>query len=230
MKRPPSTPLIFALIVLLLAAAAMAGGAVETLRETLAGHPLPSAPGEYAQQGAAPPPAPDPVQAPAPQPSNLVFDPERLQGARDALQAMPGLQGKSLRIYRGINVYGDGRINLDLIDPDVAGNVDSYHFANDAWRKGEPVNLHRMGSLFNLQDNSAALDDIDFTAVARVAKALQEQRVTVMATPEEVDYVYLVIRSNARLSWRPDEVHGDRRSISLTFDKAGTLLKVAEKN
>lgn len=230
MKRPPSTALIFVLTVLLLAAAALAGGGLDTLRETLAGQPLSGAPDEYTRQAAAASPAPEPVPAPASRPSNLVFDTERLQAARDALEAMPALQGKSLRIYGGINVYGDGRINLDLIDPDVAGNVDSYHFADGAWRKGEPVNLHRMGSLFNLQDNSAALDDIDFTAVARVAKALQEQRETVMATPEKVDYVYLVIRSNARLSWRPDEVHGDRRSIILTFDKAGTLLKVAEKN
>ncbi|AWH20774.1 MULTISPECIES: hypothetical protein [Stenotrophomonas] len=235
MNRPPSTPGIFALVVLALVAGAAACGGLQTLRETVAGYALmhaPATPQRYDAAAleplsalAAPAAEPEPIAPP----SNLVRDSARLQAARDALQAMPGLSGKPLTVFRSINVYGDGRINLELVDPDVPSHVDSYHFQHGYWRKGDPVNPQRMAPTYTLRNSSAPLQDIDFTAVARVAQALQEQRNVLMRQPGEVDYVYLIIRKGARLSWRPDEVDGDRETVRLHFDAGGNLLDVATK-
>ncbi|MGE8240176.1 MAG: hypothetical protein ACN6OL_07830, partial [Stenotrophomonas indicatrix] len=133
MKRPVSTPLVFAGVVLALAGAATAGGALQTVNATLRGAAS-TMPADAMQQPpweqplrttaiATPRAAPEPMQLPGRTRSNLLLDAERLQAARQALEAMPGLAGERLVVFHSIHFHDDGRIDIDLVDPQQPGHV-----------------------------------------------------------------------------------------------------------
>jgi hypothetical protein len=231
MKQPPSTRLVFSMVLLVLAGVAVAGGALQTLGETM-GHsvqadrlppfvssqppreqPASLAPGVTVPAG--------PQPAPIPTRSNRLFDADHLLAARQALEELPALAGHRLTVFHSIHFYDDGRINLDLVDPQQPSRVDSYHFERGQWRKGDPVNPQRFAPTITLRRSSTALANIDFEAVPRVAQALQAQRNALMGTPGEVGHVYVIVRKGGTLAWLPDEVTGDRQSAHLSFDAQG---------
>ncbi|HDS1578980.1 TPA: hypothetical protein QEL15_001023 [Stenotrophomonas maltophilia] len=233
MKRPPSTRRVFSLVLLVLAGAATAGGALQTIGETL-GHSPPL--GRSPAADAAPPSRekptslaalPDPQPIAMPERNNRLFDADYLQAARQALEQLPALAGQRLTVFHSIHFYDDGRINLDLVNPQQPGHVDSYHFERGQWRKGNPVNPQRFAPTISLQRSSTALANIDFDAVPRVAQALQEQRNALQNPASEVGHVYVIVRKAGKLAWLPDEVAGDRQSARLQFDAQGTLRKVS---
>jgi len=246
--KTPSTPQLFTIVLLVLTGLAFAGGAWQTIVQTLeagprmatatdaparprplqtpiAQHPRPSDDEAAATQ---PPSAPTPALPPEPR-GNLLFDRERLLAAKAALQALPGLEAGDLRVFHSIHFYDDGRINIQLVDPGQPTYVDEYHFKDDAWQKGEPVNPQRMSPLITVQANSAPLDRINFEAVQRVAVALQEQRDALMREPKQVDHVYLIVSKGGRLRWLPDDVAGDRETVSIGFDAQGNATGVQKR-
>ncbi|WP_164116807.1 hypothetical protein [Stenotrophomonas maltophilia] len=231
MKQPPSTRLVFSVVLLVLAGVAIAGGALQTLGETL-GHsvqadrlpPFVSSQAPREQPASLAPGvavAAGPQPAPIPARSNRLFDTDHLLAARQALEELPALAGHRLTVFHSIHFYDDGRINLDLVDPQHPSRVDSYHFERGQWRKGDPVNPQQFAPTITLRRSSTALANIDFEAVPRVAQALQAQRNALMGTPGEVGHVYVIVRKGGTLVWLPDEVAGDRQSARLSFDAQG---------
>ena len=231
MKRPPSTRGVFTLVLLVLAGAALSGGALRTISETL-GHSVEPdrQPPFVSQQASREQPVSHPVGSTTeaePQPAeiperrNHLFDAAYLLAARQALEQLPALAGHRLTVFHSIHFYDDGRINLDLVDPQQPAHVDSYHFEHGQWRKGDPVNPQRFGPSITLHRSSTALANVDFEAVSRVAQALQAQRNALMDTPGEVGHVYVIVRKGGTLVWLPDEVAGDRQSVRLSFDAQG---------
>lgn len=232
MKRPPSTRRVFSLVLLVLAGVAVAGGALGTIAETL-GHPLqpdrPPRPSESQpprEQADSLATAPGLQPDPMPHRSNRLFDSEYLLGARQALEQLPALSGHRLTVFHSIHFYDDGRINLDLVDPQQPDHVDSYHFERGQWRKGNPVNPQQFAPTISLHRSSTPLANIDFDAVPRVAKALQEQRNALQNPASEVGHVYVIVRKAGKLAWLPDEVAGDRESARLQFDAQGIARSV----
>lgn len=239
--KTPSTPQLFAIVLLVLAGLAIGGGAWRTVVQTLEAGPriasateAPARP-QQLQTSIAQPPRPSddgatetqPPSALPPEPrGNLLFDRERLLAAKAALQALPDFEARELHVFHSIHFYNDGRINTQLVDPGQPTYVDEYHFKDGAWQKGEPVNPQRMSPLITLQSNSAPLGKIDFEAVLRVATALQEQHDALMREPKEVDHVYLLIAKGGRLRWLPDDVAGDRETVSIRFDAHGNATGV----
>ncbi|MDY4338657.1 hypothetical protein SLW56_02535 [Xanthomonas sp. LF07-6] len=225
MKTPP-TPVVFAGVVLLLGGLAFAGGAWDTVRATLqaagpgAALQAPSKP----QSLAVPTPtarAADTAPAPTPAPrGNLLFDPQRLRAARQALADLPALQGHDLRVFHAVHFYDD-RIGLELLDPAQPDHVDEYSFHDEAWHKDAPVNPRMFGPFLKPATDTAALQDIDFEGAYRVATALQEQGEALQAEPKKVDHVYVLVGRRGRLRWMPDGVEGDRVSVGIEFDAQG---------
>lgn len=223
MKRPPSTRRVFSLVLLVLAGVAVAGGALGTIAETL-GHPMqpdrpprPSASQPPREQADSLATAPGLQPALMPERSNRLFDSEYLLGARQALEQLPALSGHRLTVFHSIHFYDDGRINLDLVDPQQPNHVDSYHFERGQWRKGNPVNPQQFAPTISLQRSSTPLANIDFDAVPRVARALQEQRNALQNPASEVGHVYVIVRKGGKLVWLPDEVViANRCACSLT--------------
>ncbi|WP_022973189.1 hypothetical protein [Xanthomonas maliensis] len=76
---------------------------------------------------------PDPDTGP--QPDNLLFDRERLLAALLALLALPSLAGRDVRVFHAIHAYDDGRIKLELLDPERPEAVDEYTFKNGVWKR-----------------------------------------------------------------------------------------------
>lgn len=235
MKQPPSTRLLFSLVLLVLAGVAVAGGAMQTIGETL-GHsaqrdrlPAPIGTQPSREKPASLAPIPDPRPAPIPERNNHLFDADYLQAARQALEQLPGLAGQRLTVFHSIHFYDDGRINLDLVDPQQPTHVDSYHFERGQWRKGNPVNPQQFAPTISLQRSSTPLASIDFDAVPRVARALQEQRNALQNPASEVGHVYVIVRKAGKLVWLPDEVAGDRESVRLQFDAQGTLRGIGRR-
>lgn len=236
MKQPPSTHTVFLVLLLVLAGVAVAGGALQTISETL-GHSVqpdrlpPSVPSQSPREQPAslvPSPAAFPAAstAAAPERNNRLFDSDYLLAARQALEQLPALAGQRLTVFHSIHFYDDGRINLDLVDPQQPGHVDSYHFERGQWRKGNPVNPQQFAPTISLQRSSTSLASIDFEAVPRVAQALQEQRNALQNPASEVGHVYVIVRKGGKLVWLPDDVAGDRESVRLQFDAQGTLRGV----
>lgn len=232
MKTPP-TPPVFAGVVLLLSGLAFAGGAWDTIRATLqAGSRLQAAAPAAAMQApstpqslaAVPPPtAPaadtEPEPTPAPR-GNLLFDPQRLRAARQALAGLPALQGHELRVFHAVHFY-DNRIGLELLDPAQPDHVDEYSFHDETWHKDAPVNPRMFGPFLKPANDTAALQDIDFEGAYRVATALQEQGQALQAEPKKVDHVYVLVGRRGRLRWMPDGVEGDRITVGIAFDAQG---------
>lgn len=224
--KTPSTPLVFAGVVLLLGGLAFAGGAWDTIRATLQA----TGPGAALQSPSKPQslavPTPtaraadtEPEPTPAPR-GNLLFDPQRLRAARQALADLPDLQGHDLRVFHAVHFY-DNRIGLELLDPAQPDHVDEYSFHDEAWHKDAPVNPRMFGPFLKPATDTAALQDIDFEGAYRVATALQEQGQALQAEPKKVDHVYVLIGRRGRLRWMPDGVEGDRVSVGIEFDAQG---------
>ena len=142
---------------------------------------------------------------------------------------MPALSGHRLTVFHSIHFYDDGRINLDLVDPQQPTHVGSYHFERGQWRKGNPVNPQQFAPTISLQRSSTSLASIDFEAVPRVAQALQEQRNALQNPASEVGHVYVIVRKGGKLVWLPDEVAGDRESVRLQFDAQGNARGVSRQ-
>jgi len=235
MKQPPSTRLVFSLVLLVLAGAAVAGGGLQTISETLGysvqSDRLPAAAiaQPLREKPAALAPFPEPQQIAIPERSNRLFDADYLQAARQALEQLPALAGQRLTVFHSIHFYDDGRINLDLVDPQQPIHVDSYHFERGKWRKGNPVNPQQFAPTISLQRSSVPLANIDFDAVPRVAQALQEKRNALQNPASEVGHVYVVVRKAGKLVWMPDEIAGDRESVRLQFDAQGALRDVSRR-
>nr|WP_313288871.1 hypothetical protein [Stenotrophomonas pavanii] len=235
MKQPPSTSVVFSAVLLVLAGAAVAGGALQTISETL-GHsvqadsasaPIAMPPARARPASLAPMTEPRPPLVP--ERNNRLFDADYLLAARQALEQMPALAGHRLTVFHSIHFYDDGRINLDLVDPQQPTHVDSYHFERGQWRKGDPVDPQRFAPTITLRRSSTALANIDFEAVPRVAQALQAQRNALMGTPGDVGHVYVIVRKGGTLAWLPDEVAGDRQSARLSFDAQGQPGNVSHR-
>ena len=239
MKQPPSTRTVFLVLLLVLAGVAAAGGAAQTISETLGYSVQPDRlpPSVWSQSpreqpaSLVPSPAPFPAAstAAAPERNNRLFDADYLQAARQALEQLPALAGQRLTVFHSIHFYDDGRINLDLVDPQQPTHVDSYHFERGQWRKGNPVNPQQFAPTISLQRSSTPLANVDFDAVPRVAKALQEQRNALQNPASEVGHVYVIVRKAGRLVWLPDEVAGDRESVRLQFDAQGNARGVSRQ-
>ena len=54
---------------------------------------------------------------------NFLEDPQALAAAEAALHQIPELKGKQIRMYGDMHMYDDGRILLQVQDPDTLQNV-----------------------------------------------------------------------------------------------------------
>ncbi|WP_303638358.1 hypothetical protein [Stenotrophomonas tuberculopleuritidis] len=225
MTWPVSSPRAFAVVLLVLAGAAAAAAALHTLDAPLqaSAPPVQRAPGARWEGASAAVVPATPRYLTAPLRANLLLDRDRLQAARLALENLPGLAGHRLTVFHSIHFHDDGRINLELVDPQRAGHVDRYHYERGTWRKGDPVDPHRFAPTISLSRSSTALASIDFDAVPRFTQAVQERRRARMRTPAGVSHVQVIVRKGGRLLWLPDDVADDLQTEGRRNDDRPSL-------
>lgn len=121
-------------------------------------------------------------------PENFLADAATLQKAEDALKTLPHFAGKKLNVFQSVHFYGDGRINIELQNPDQTTHIDSYKFKNDKWSEPQPVQISGDGKL---KDNLTPLDDIKFATVAHIYKNYKEQAANVTGgLDKDLTHVY----------------------------------------
>ena len=71
--------------------------------------------------------------------SNFLSDSARLASAQKALLELPEFQGKNPKFLSDIHFYDDGRVNIDIQDPQKPENIDTYGYDDGEWKEPVPV-------------------------------------------------------------------------------------------
>ena len=137
---------------------------------------------------------------------NLLEDPEQLRKAKESLQAL--FPEKSLKIYPPHIYFEDDRIRLQLLDPDIPGNIDWYYYqtADSSWHKEEPVKTS-----VHIQRNPIALSQVDFRVAPRILEQLKVKA-------EEIEGAELPTTVYFTFNRSPWYWHGDIRGARSDYD------------
>ena len=144
---------------------------------------------------------------------NLLEEPEQLLKAKESLQAL--FPEKSLQIYPPHIYFEDDRIRLQLLDPDIPGNIDwyYYHTADSAWHKEEPVKTS-----VHIKRIPIALDAIPF----EVAQVVYEQ---LKVKSEEIEGAELPTTVYFTINRKPwywhTDIRGSRSDYAFETDVNG---------
>ncbi|MBU3122396.1 hypothetical protein [Sinomicrobium weinanense] len=74
-------------------------------------------------------------------PLPLTGDPEALKEAEESLRNLPEFRGKTIYVHRIIYFYDDGRIHLQIQNPDNPEYADMYRYGDGQWQDAQPVRL-----------------------------------------------------------------------------------------
>ncbi|MBX9450101.1 MAG: hypothetical protein KL787_10455 [Taibaiella sp.] len=156
----------------------------------------------------------------AQQSDNFLTDAAALQKAEDELKALPKFNGKEVRVFQNVHFYNDGRIMIELQDPDKPENIDHYEYANGKWGEPQPVQISGDG---NMKDNTTPLNDIKFAAVATVAKNWNEKAAAIEGVePLSMVYFFLNVMRGDRY-WNANTINGTREKYNITFNMDGSV-------
>lgn len=154
---------------------------------------------------------------------NILNNADALKKAEEALKNLPNLKGKDIRVFQDIHFYGDGRIMLDIQDPNNPNNVDNYVFRNGVWEAPQPVQIYGDG------DMSANMFSMSqFPSVAKIYKQLEDK-------PKEIegakisDHVYgtlSVIHQEVKVNTNID---GTREKWLGYFKPDGSLIEFKKR-
>ena len=114
------------------------------------------------------------LQEDVPQVINLFEAGDKLDTIQQQLQDM--FPGKSVQVYPPHIYFQPKEIRLQLVDPDIADNIDwySYKAETGAWSKGDPVKI----SMSRISDN-LPLEAVRFSVLTPVYHQLLEKTETV---------------------------------------------------
>ena len=156
----------------------------------------------------------------AQQSGNFLTDVTALQKAEAELKALPKFSGKEVNVFQNVHFYNDGRIMIELQDPDKPENIDHYEYANGKWGEPQPVQISGDG---NMKDNTTPLNDIQFATVATVARNWNEKAAAVEGVePLSMVYFFLNVMSGERY-WNANTINGTREKYHITFNMDGSV-------
>lgn len=153
---------------------------------------------------------------------NLLADAGTLQKAEDALKALPKFQGKTVHVFQDVHFYEDGRIMIELQDPDKPENIDHYEFKNGKWSEPQPVQISGDG---DMKANTTPLSDIKFATVATIYKNWNEKAAGVegaQSNPLTHVYFSLFVPNQSR-KWHTSGVDGTREKYAIEYNMDGSI-------
>lgn len=142
-----------------------------------------------------------------------------LRAAEQALRDLPKLKGKSIMIRQSVHFFSDGRIVLQLQDPDTPQNIDRYIYRHGKWQDPTPVRITKAD---RLDQQLFSLDRISFATANKVYTTIKQKMKEIKSEDSEAT-VYLSFY-NDRINWSPRSLRTPRGSYSLSFDEQGDLL------
>ncbi|WP_149696964.1 hypothetical protein [Chitinophaga sp. CF418] len=146
-----------------------------------------------------------------------------LDSIQQALHDLPHLKGKKLFFMAGFYFYDyrGGMISIDLQDPDIPGNVDTYTYSNGAWEIQKPVKIAG-NQHFPLEMLLMSLDEVKFSTAKKVYDIAVEKSKT-MEGAETIQFVYFSQIKTVHVKEWYIMIQAARRNYRITFDVNGNL-------
>lgn len=147
---------------------------------------------------------------------------EKLAKAEAELRDMPKFKGKKVNVFQDVHFYGDGRIMIELQDPDKPANIDHYEYKDGKWGEPQPVQISGEGEM---SANMTPLDDVKFEVVSTVYANWNEKAKTVEgATDKPLDHIYFTLWvPNQQRYWNSSSVEGTREKYNIEFNLDGSV-------
>lgn len=141
--------------------------------------------------------------------------------AQRDLLLLPKLKDKEILCYSSIHFYDDGRINLELQDPDSDTYLDAYSYEKGVWKDPQPLQSR---SAKQLAKETFPLAKIRFSTVVDLCRQIN-QKIEQTPGAEEITHIYITYSSySKKITWR-GSISGDRDSYSIWADADGSNLR-----
>jgi hypothetical protein len=157
--------------------------------------------------------------------SNILSDAKALKSAEEAFRNLPNLKGKEIRVFQDIHFYSDGRIMLDIQDPDKPENIDNYVFQNGKWGSPQPVQISGDG---DMKDNTFPLNTLKFETIASVYKQLEEKAAGIEGA-KITSHIYATLNVMHQTVRINTDIDGTRERWYGYFNADGSLQEFKKK-
>ncbi|ERJ57880.1 hypothetical protein [Sphingobacterium paucimobilis] len=141
-----------------------------------------------------------------------------LQAAEETLRQLPQFSGKPIMVQQSAHFFGDGRIVLNIQNPDTPQNIDRYVYQRGKWQTPTPVRITKAD---RLDQQLFPLDRVSFATANKVYTTLK-QKIKEIKSEERDPTVYFSFY-NDKINWSPRSLRTPRGSYSLSFDEQGNL-------
>lgn len=155
-------------------------------------------------------------------------DAASLQKAEDELRALPQFAGKELHVFQNVNFYSDGRIIIEMQDPNKPENIDHYEYRDGKWSEPQPVQISGDG---DMKANITPLNDIKFATAATIFNNWNEKAKSVEgASAKELTQIYYALFvPTGKRDWRTSAVEGTREAFNITYNNDGSIKEYKKK-
>lgn len=148
---------------------------------------------------------------------NFLADRQALVKAQEKLQGLPKFKNKEIMLLSSIDFYDDGRIYIQLQDPDIPEHVDEYTYRDGRWKDPTPVQISGNN---DLKKSLFSLAEINFGSVASIFDQVAVKSGEIEGV-EEVTHIYFVHSAAfGRKQWYAS-MSGTRESYSVRADITG---------
>jgi len=152
---------------------------------------------------------------------NPFQDSSYYEKAQKELLSLPQFQGKEVYCFSSIHFYDDGRINLDLLDPDNPTYLDSYSYRKGEWAPPKPRQSVKENQMLRAR---FPLSKINFSTLVGICEKVNK-KVAQIPGAKELSHIYVSHNSYDRqIEWRAS-ISGDRESFSIWADADGSNLR-----
>lgn len=158
-------------------------------------------------------------ETPAVEAQKTIASPIALQQAENSLRNLPRFTGKNIIVYRSAHFYPDGRIKLNILDPNDPTSVDRYTYKNGNWQEPEPIQITRSDDISN---NSINLDKAPFIVANRVYDTIIDKLKELQTDQTKVTVYYVPYKG--KLRWFPTSLNTDRSRYAMKFNQKGQLI------
>jgi hypothetical protein len=151
--------------------------------------------------------------------ANLLADKNHLLQAETSLRNIPELKGKPINVFDNLHFYDDGRIMIQIQDPDTLGNINEYDYSRDKeWGPRTPVKIENIGGQA-VRPKTIPLDSIRFVTVAKMT-AIYADSVKNKGSNTRLDHLYYVEQAHR---WYCNDIEGNRSNYEIFFNANGTV-------
>jgi len=152
---------------------------------------------------------------------NFLAELDALQSAEHQLLQNELFKGHTPMVHSSVHFYGDGRVHINLQNPDIPTHLDSYSYRDGKWGSPEPVSYRDYDEI---QKELYPFDSVSFSAVHRFYQELQE-RMTDIPEVEPVTHIYYIPESKySPANWRASIV-SPRERYSAKADSNGKIME-----